>query len=449
MTFEIVRHKQTPEQNLPKLEKVLVIGRGGRENALAWAFSQFNGIKKIYVAPGNGGTAKQNCCHCLNIEESNSSAIIKACKDLTIDLVVIGGEKPLASGLADKLRDAKLTVFGPGADGAQLEASKNWAKELMEEASIPTAHYWKATSEEDALSILNTVRKPLVVKADGLASGKGVTVCNSIEETKLAIQKVFTGKFGEAGSKIILEECLQGPEVSIFAISDGKSIEIMPPAQDHKRLLDGDKGPNTGGMGAYAPAKIINSEELKEIKEKILDPTLKALIRRNIDYRGVIYAGLMLTKDGPKVIEYNCRFGDPECQALMPLMDASLARVLQSAALGSLNRAPKLSVKPLISVCVIASTSGYPEKPKTGDLISIDLDQNNDLPVQLFHSGTKLNEQGNLITSGGRVLSIVAQGNNYEDAFKTVYKAVKLVNFNGIFYRYDIGYQVRSDDLNH
>ncbi|AAQ00465.1 MULTISPECIES: phosphoribosylamine--glycine ligase [Prochlorococcus] len=435
-----------PSNSLPSLQKVLIVGGGGRENALAWAIAKHKKVEAVYVAPGNGGTKKQSSCHQLAIEESNDEELLKTCISLKIDLVVIGGEKPLASGLADKFRDAGLVVFGPGKNGAQLEASKKWAKDLMAEAGIPTARYWAANNKPEALDVLAKINQPLVVKADGLASGKGVRVCQSIQETREAIEEAFAGKFGEAGTTLVLEECLEGPEVSVFAISDGENLTILPTAQDHKRLLEGDKGPNTGGMGAYAPAKVLNSEGMDHIKETILKPTLEALNKRNINYRGVIYAGLMLTNDGPKVIEYNCRFGDPECQALMPLLGPELAQLLQAAALGSLKKAPFLKISPLMSACVVATTSGYPHNPKKGDLVSIQLDEKKDFPIQLFHSGTKLSKEGNLITSGGRVLSIVAQGANYNDAFNLVYEAIKEVNFDGINYRKDIGHQIRNID---
>ena len=429
---------------LPQLKKVLVVGSGGRENALAWAISKFQEVEKVYVAPGNGGTKDQLGCHRLDIQESNNEEIIQACKSLEIDLVVVGGEKPLASGLADELRGVGLVVFGPGKEGAQLESSKNWSKNLMNEAKIPTAQHWSASTENEAQDLVSEIDRPLVVKADGLASGKGVTVCNSIKETRAAIKESFEGKFGEAGATLILEECIQGPEVSIFAISDGETLEILPSAQDHKRLLEGDKGPNTGGMGAYAPTTMLSKKDLEKIKEEILLPTLYTLRKRNINYRGVIYAGLMLTKDGPQVIEFNCRFGDPECQALMPLMPSDFAKVLQAAALGCLKNAPKLKTSPLKSACIVATASGYPENPRKGDLISIKLKQSQENPIQLFHSGTKISKEGTLLTSGGRVLSIVSQGDSYNEAFDIAYKAINQINFHGINYRQDIGYQVRS-----
>ncbi len=431
---------------LPQLKKVLVVGSGGRENALAWAIAKSQEVEKVYVAPGNGGTQDQLTCHRLDIQESNHEEIIQACISLQINLVVVGGEKPLAAGLADQLRAAGLVVFGPGEQGAQLESSKNWSKDLMKEANIPTAKYWSASTEKEAQDLLSKINKPLVVKADGLAAGKGVTICSSIKETREAIKESFSGKFGEAGAKLVLEECLQGPEVSIFALSDGETLEILPTAQDHKRLLDGDQGPNTGGMGAYAPTTMLSKKDLERVKNDILLPTLYALRKKNINYRGVIYAGLMLTKDGPQVIEFNCRFGDPECQALMPLMSSDFAKVLQAAAMGRLKSAPKLKASPLKSACIVATAYGYPENPRKGDLISIKLNNFQHSPIQLFHSGTKITEEGKLLTSGGRVLSIVSQGDSYNEAFEIAYKAMNQINFHGINYRQDIGYQVRNKD---
>ena len=430
---------------LPKLETILVIGSGGRENALAWRLSKCPGIQHVWVAPGNGGTNLQDGCSCLAIKEDNAEELINFGDLHKIDLIVIGPESPLADGLADKLRKANFSVFGPSAKGALLEASKLWAKDLMEEAGIPTAKYWHANREEIALKILKEVKQPLVIKVDGLAAGKGVTVSKTIEETILAIDEAFKGKFGEAGNTIVLEEILSGPEVSIFALCDGERMVLLPPAQDHKRLREGDKGPNTGGMGAYAPAPLINSAQLESIRQIILEPTLEALKNRKIDYRGVIYAGLMLTSSGPQVIEFNCRFGDPECQTLIPLLGNELAEVLQACALGKLNECSELSIKDNCSVCIVAAAEGYPESPRKGDLITISLESTPS--VQIFHSGTQRNSNGQLITSGGRVISLVAQGETFDKAFTKAYTAMEKIKFSGINFRSDIGHQVRKSFL--
>ena len=434
--------KNQNAQESGNLKRILIIGNGGRENSIAWALSKNTSIEHIYVCPGNGGTSNFEKCICLKLQSKDEKTIICESKRLNINLVIIGPEAPLAEGLADKLREAGLTVFGPCKEGAQLEASKDWAKKLMIENNIPTANYWTAYSKTEALKILDKFNQPLVIKADGLAAGKGVTVCETMKQSKEAIEEIFSGKFGSAGNKVILEEKIEGPEVSIFALCDGEKLIVLPPAQDHKRLLDGDKGPNTGGMGAYAPATLINRQDLKQLTELILIPTLKGLRKKNINYIGVIYAGLMLTASGPKVIEFNCRFGDPECQALMPLMGEEFATVLFSCAQGKLENAPKLKFKDLCSACVVAASKGYPEKPKNGDQININLECNSS--IQVFHSGTTRDNFDNIISSGGRVLSVVAQGKSFDKAFDRVYTSLEKINFDGIYFRKDIGYQVRE-----
>ncbi len=432
----------TKNQNAEELKRILIVGSGGRENSIAWVLSKNQSIEQIYVCPGNGGTANFEKCICLKPKSEDAKTIIEECHRLGINLVIIGPEVPLAEGLADKMREARLTVFGPGKDGAQLEASKEWSKALMIENNIPTAKYWSTESKEEALEILKRFNQPLVIKADGLAAGKGVTVCETIEQSKEAIAEVFSGKFGSAGNKVILEEKIEGPEVSIFALCDGEKLIVLPPAQDHKRLLDGDKGPNTGGMGAYAPALLINEQDLKDLTELVLIPTLKGLKKKKIKYIGVIYAGLMLTSSGPKVIEFNCRFGDPECQALMPLMGEEFASVLFACAQGDIENAPKLTFKPGCSACIVAASKGYPESPRKGNKIKINVESNSS--VQVFHSGTTIDESENILTSGGRVLSIVAQGENFDKAFNLAYSNLSGINFDGIHYRKDIGYQVRN-----
>ena len=432
----------TKNQKSEELKRILIVGSGGRENSIAWALSKNKSIEQIYVFPGNGGTANFEKCICLKPKSEDEETIINECKQLEINLVIIGPEIPLAKGLANKMRESGLTVFGPGKDGAQLEASKEWSKALMIENDIPTAKYWSAESRDEALEILKNYNQPLVIKADGLAAGKGVTVCETIEQSKKAINDIFSGKFGSAGNKVILEEKIEGPEVSIFALCDGEKLIVLPPAQDHKRLLDGDKGPNTGGMGAYAPALLINEQDLKDLTEMVLIPTLQGLKKKKIKYIGVIYAGLMLTSSGPKVIEFNCRFGDPECQALMPLMGEEFASVIFACARGEIENAPKLSFNSECSVCIVAASKGYPENPQIGDKINIGVDSNSS--VQVFHAGTTIDDFDNIITSGGRVLSIVAQGENFDKAFELAYSNLKGINFDGMHFRKDIGYQVRN-----
>lgn len=348
------------------VQRMLVVGSGGRENALAWALARCPGVEAVWVAPGNGGTAQLEGCEALAISESDQEGLLRAALELGVTLVVVGPEGPLADGLADRLRAGGLAVFGPGADGARLEASKQWAKALMLEAGVPTAGYWAASSRSEALAVLEREGRPLVVKADGLAAGKGVTVAESIEDTRAAIEDIFEGRFGEAGQSLVLEERLSGPEVSVFALTDGRTMVLLPPAQDHKRIGEGDTGPNTGGMGAYAPAPLLDAAALEQVRQKVLEPTLEALRQRGIDYRGVIYAGLMLSDDGARVIEFNCRFGDPECQTLMPLLGGELAAVLLACAQGTLDQAPPLTIAGGCSACVVAAAEGYPGKVRRG-----------------------------------------------------------------------------------
>ena len=423
---------------LPELRRVLVVGGGGREHALSWALQRSESLERVWITPGNAGSGE----HALGIAETDSRGLIEHCQSNAVDLVVVGPEAPLAAGVADVLREAGIAVFGPGADGAQLEASKAWAKQLMQEAGIPTAGHWAVGTEAEALAVLEQVNRPLVVKADGLAAGKGVTVADSVDEAEAAIHEAFAGRFGSAGEQLVLEERLQGPEVSVFALCDGERIVLLPPAQDHKRLEEGDRGPNTGGMGAYAPAPLLDAEGLELVRQTVLEPTVQALRQRGIDYRGVIYAGLMLTANGPQVIEFNCRFGDPECQTLMPLLGSELGQVLQACALGRLDLAPTLQIAERCSACVVAAAAGYPESPRKGDAIAIGF--NSDGERQLFHAGTRRNDDGTLVTSGGRVLAVVAQGDDFDAAFANAYRNLDQVQFAGITYRRDIGHQVRS-----
>ncbi len=429
-----------------KLENILIIGNGGRENALAWAIQKNELIKKIYLLPGNAGSKKINKSERIIFNLSNIKELIKKINYLNIGLVVIGPEIPLAEGLGDVLRENNFNVFGPGADGAKLESSKSWAKEFMKEAKIPTANFWKVKSLEEAKDIIFSSPNPLVVKADGLASGKGVFVPESKEKTLEAAEEIFKGKFGKAGEIVVLEEKIEGPEVSVFALCDGEKYVLLPTAQDHKRLNDNDKGPNTGGMGAYSPTPLITETILKKITKEIIQPTIDALLRKNIDYKGVLYFGLMITKSGPKVIEYNCRFGDPECQTIMPLMDKDFVNLLQKCALGKLIGNETIEMSDKFSGCVIATSKGYPLNYEIGFPINfgnIDFED-----CQIFDSGTSLNSNGKFITDGGRVLSIVCQGQDFEEVFEKAYKNLKEISFEGIYYRKDIGNQVRIKTQN-
>ncbi len=426
-----------------KLQNVAIIGNGGRENALAWAIEKNEEVENIYLFPGNGGSENFQKCKRIPIDYLDINNLVLELISLKIDLVVIGPETPLAMGLGDTLRSNNFLVFGPGSDGAKLESSKSWAKEFMKEAQIPTADSWEISSIKKAKEIIFSTPKPLVVKADGLASGKGVFICDTKDETFEITQEILNGKFGEAGKVVVLEEKIEGPEVSIFAITDGVNYILLPTAQDHKRLEEGDKGLNTGGMGAYSPTPLISKNMLQLIKNKIIEPTIDELIKRKINYRGVIYFGLMITNNGPKVIEYNCRFGDPECQTIMPLLDKNFVNILHNASNGNLKTDTDMIHSNKVSGCVIASSEGYPLDYKVGYPINICKSYSDNL--QVFHSGTKVDNSGMLVTNGGRVLTIVCQDENFELVFKRIYEFLNKIDFKGIFYRKDIGHQVRND----
>jgi len=427
--------------NFKKLEKIAIIGNGGRENALAWAIQKSDFVKNIFIIPGNGGSSNFKKCKGLDLDYSDSSKLIDKLTELNINFIIIGPEIPLANGLADVLRKKDFCVFGPGSDGAKLESSKSWAKNFMKDGNIPTADFWKVSSIEDATPIINS-NNSLVVKADGLASGKGVFIPENRNETLEITKLILNGKFGNAGNIVVLEERLKGPEVSVFALCDGKNYVVLPTAQDHKRLEEGDKGLNTGGMGAYSPTPLISQNDLKEICEKIIDPTIKGLIKKKINYRGVLYFGLMITESGAKVIEYNCRFGDPECQTIMPLMDKNFVNLLYECANGNLHKNEQIIVNNMVSGCVIASSKGYPQDYEVGHKIK--LENSKDKNLQVFHSGTIINESKELVTNGGRVLSIVCQNKDFDTAFEKAYEYLDKVKFKGISYRKDIGHQVRE-----
>jgi len=426
-----------------RLENILIIGNGGRENSLAWAIQKNELVKKVFLIPGNAGSERINKCERIKIDINNKNELIEKPNFFKIDLVVIGPEIPLAYGLADFLRKKDFKVFGPNKDGAKLEFSKSWAKEFMQDANIPTANFWKVNSLEEAKNIINSSSIPLVVKADGLASGKGVFIPNSKDECFKAAESIFNGRLGKSGSVVVLEEKIQGPEVSVFALCDGERYTLLPTAQDHKRLKEKDKGPNTGGMGAYSPAPLLTQDYLDKIIKEIIEPTINELNKRNIDYKGVIYFGLMITKSGPKVIEYNCRFGDPECQTIMPLMDQNFVFLLEKCSMGNLTGNEKINTSNKVSGCVIATSKGYPHEYKTGYQIKIGKIDLND--CQIFDSGTSFSESGKLLTAGGRVLSIVCQEKDFDTVFEKAYKNLKEIHFEGIYYRNDIGHQVRKN----
>ena len=433
----------TSSKSHANIENVLIIGNGGRENSLAWAIQKNDLVKKVYLIPGNAGSERINKCERIRIDINNKNELVEKLNFLKINLIVIGPEVPLANGLADFLRKKDYKVFGPGKDGARLEYSKSWAKEFMQDANIPTAQFWSVNSLEEATKIINSSSIPLVVKADGLASGKGVFIPASKDECLKASESIFNGKFGKSGDVVVLEEKIQGPEVSVFALCDGKRYILLPTAQDHKRLKEKDKGPNTGGMGAYSPAPLLTKNYLDRIIKEIIEPTIDELNKKNIDYRGVIYFGLMITKSGPKVIEYNCRFGDPECQTIMPLMDQNFVFLLEKCSMGNLTGDEKIDTPDKVSGCVIATSKGYPMEYETGFPIKIGKIDSSD--CQIFDSGTSLSTNGELLTDGGRVLSVVCQDKDFDMVFEKAYKNLKEINFEGIYFRNDIGHQVRKN----
>ncbi|GAB4375064.1 MAG: phosphoribosylamine--glycine ligase [Elainellaceae cyanobacterium] len=421
--------------------KVLVVGNGGREHALAWKLLQSARVQEVFCIPGNGGTAKLEHCRNLALAVNDFEGIARFALVNNIALVVVGPEAPLAEGITDYLRQQELTVFGPTQAGAQIESSKAWAKMLMEEAQIPTAEAAVFSEAELAIAHVKDKGVPIVIKADGLAAGKGVTVATTLEEAIAAIEAAFAGQFGNAGDRLVIEECLTGQEVSVLAITDGKTIRPLLPAQDHKRIGEGDTGANTGGMGAYAPAPIVSSDLLEKIQQKILDPAIAALNQRGIDYRGVLYAGLMITPAGePKVIEFNCRFGDPETQVVLPLLETPLDSILMACVQQRLDQLPPFTWKPGAAACVVIAAGGYPDKYKKGMPIR-GIEQAEARGAVVFHAGTKLKQQ-QLVTDGGRVLGVTATGETFKEAIDQAYAAINSIEFEGMYYRRDIGHRV-------
>lgn len=418
--------------------KILIIGGGGREHALAWKIAQSPQCTKLFCAPGNPGISRFAQCVPLSTH-GDFSDMLRFCREQGIGLVVVGPERPLAEGIADALNQAEIKVFGPNRKGAQLEASKRFAKELMLEAGIPTGAAATFTKTAPALAYLATQPLPIVIKATGLAEGKGVTVARTLAEAEAAVRQCLESRiFGEAGSEVLIEEFLAGEEASLLAFTDGKVIKPMDTAQDHKPVFDGDEGPNTGGMGSYSPAPVVTPEIYLECEEKILKPTLAALQARGIDYRGVIYAGLMITAQGPKVIEFNCRFGDPETQALLPRLKTDLVEVMLACVEGRLG-ALELAWTPEAAVCIVATSGGYPGPYSKNKVIKglEKVPENGD--VMVFQAGTTSNDRGDLLTSGGRVLGVTVKDTYLRVAIERAYEIMKLIKFDGMHYRSDIG----------
>ncbi len=414
---------------------VLIIGSGGREHAFCWKLRQSPIVSEIYCAPGNGGTSGSAINIKLNITKHQE--VIACCKEKKIDLVVVGPEAPLAIGIADDLESAGIKVFGPAYAAARMESSKIFAKEIMGKYNVPTASFRIFDDFEKAKDHIMSEGAPIVVKAYGLAAGKGVIVADTVEEAVSAARGMLVEKvFGAAGHKIIVEECLKGEEVSILVVTDGTNVIPLATSQDHKRVFNNDKGPNTGGMGAYSPAPLVDESMLKDIMENIISPTIKGLYREGIEYKGVLYAGIMVTDAGPKVLEYNVRFGDPETQAILPRMKSDLAELMLATAEGDIS-GKTVEWDERSCVCVVLAAGGYPEKYENGKVVT-GCDEAVKEGALVFHAGTELKD-GNIVTSGGRVLNVVAKGHTIKDAIDNTYRAVKKVQFEGMHYRRDIG----------
>ncbi len=416
---------------------ILIIGSGGREHALAWKIKQSPLVQEIYCAPGNGGMSE--VAQCFDIKVADRDYLLKFAKDKKVDLTVIGPEVPLADGIVDDFVKNGLKVFGPSKAAAQLEGSKVFSKEFMHKHNIPTAPFQTFGDIMEAKGFLEKVTFPLVIKADGLAAGKGVIICANLEEGQQALDQIMGQKvFQEAGNKVVIEECLQGEEVSILAVSDGNDFIMLDSSQDHKRIFDDDLGPNTGGMGAYSPAPIITDVLRQHIEQSIIDPTIKGMKQEGMPFKGVLYAGLMITSQGPMVLEYNVRFGDPEVQAILPRMKNDIVDIMLASCDGRIKK-----IKPLwdqrACVCVVMSSGGYPGEYETGmEITGLEQIDEKEVNTIVFHAGTK-KEENKIVTSGGRVLGVTSLAHGLDKAVERAYENVEKIKFDHCFFRRDIG----------
>lgn len=415
---------------------ILLLGSGAREHALAYKIKQSRLTKKIFCAPGNAGI--NQLAQCVALELSNFRQLIEFAKQEQIDLTIVGPEAPLAAGIVDEFLKQGLKIFGPTKAAARLESSKVFAKEIMAKYNVPTADFKIFDNLDSARSFVKEIGAPCVIKADGLAQGKGVIVAKTIDEANQALDLIITKRaFGEAGNRVIVEECLEGEEASILVLTDGKNLLPLASSQDHKRIFDGDLGPNTGGMGAYSPAPAVSEKLLAEILKTIIQPTIDGLSKEGIVYRGVLYAGIMLTDKGPKTLEFNVRFGDPETEAILPRLDCDLLEVMSALAQGDILKL-KLKWKKEACVCVVCASQGYPGKYDKGKEI-FGLDEAAKLEnIVVFHAGTR-REGSKILTNGGRVLGVTGLGSTIKEAIDKTYNAVEKIHFDGMQYRRDIG----------
>jgi phosphoribosylamine---glycine ligase len=422
--------------------KILLIGSGGREHALAWKLAQSPMCDTLFVAPGNPGIARHATL--IALDARDHAAVVMFCADHAIDLVVIGPEAPLVDGLADSLAVAGVACFGPTAKAAQLEGSKGFTKDLCSAANIPTAAYDRYASKPAAIAGLDGFTPPFVIKADGLAAGKGVIIAETRAAAEAAIDDMFDGSFGGAGASVVIEDFMAGEEVSFFALSDGKTVIPFASAQDHKRVGEGETGPNTGGMGAYSPATVLTPSLERRVMAEIIEPTIAAMAQRHMPFTGVLFAGLMLTAAGPKLIEYNARFGDPETQAILMRFEGDLAALLFAAATGTLAACPALAFRDQTAVCVVVAARGYPMAPERGGSIS-GLDAAAANGALVFQAGTR-SDGDLLLADGGRVLAVTALGATLANACTTAYQAIDRIDYDGGFCRHDIGWRQLARD---
>jgi len=416
---------------------VLLIGSGGREHALAWALTASRHLTKLYCAPGNAGIAE--VADCVALDTGNHAAVVDFCRSHDIGFVIVGPEIPLVNGLTDALAAAGIKSFGPSKAAAQLEGSKGFTKDLCAENNIPTAAYGRFKDAASARAYLATQTIPIVIKADGLAAGKGVVIATTRAEAEDAIAACFSGAFGEAGAEVVIEEFLQGEEASFFALCDGEHVRAFASAQDHKRVGDGDTGPNTGGMGAYSPAPVMTPDLIQRTMKEIIEPTVAAMKRRGTPFRGVLFAGLMITSDGPKLIEYNVRFGDPETQVLMMRLRSDLLAALMATADGTIDKAD-IKWGDDVALTVVMAANGYPGTPVKGTEIKGLREAARIGGVEIFHAGTRLTD-GKLVADGGRVLNVSARGRSVAEAQAHAYGAIAKIDWPGGFCRSDIGWR--------